>query len=60
VELEPAGTYNDYTVNSDNEVVVKVRNRETGDQVKQIPSKEYIAAKRAFRQMVEKLFDTKV
>ncbi len=60
VKLEPAGTYNDYTVNSDNEVIVKVRNRETGSQVKQIPSEEYVSAKRAFRQMVEKIFDTKI
>lgn len=54
------GKYNDYTVNSEHELVITVRERFTGKEIKQIPSKEVLAAKHAHRRAVERIFDEKV
>jgi len=57
VSVALSGKETDYTINSDNEVIIKIRDRATGEQIKQIPSEESVAAKKAFRQITEKLFD---
>ncbi len=54
------GKYSDYTVNSEHELVITVRERFTGKEIKQIPSKEVLAARHAHRRVVERIFDEKV
>ena len=57
---EKAGNYLDYTVNSDNELVIKVKNRNNGSEVRQIPSKAAQAVKQAIRDGISQLFDEQV
>ncbi|GMT42140.1 MAG: hypothetical protein IEMM0002_0551 [bacterium] len=52
--------YYDYTVNSDHDLVVKVRDLETRDEIRQIPSKEVQSFKRAYNKVVARFFDAKV
>jgi len=59
-EPEKAGNYLDYTVNSDNELVIKVKNRNNGSEVRQIPSKAAQAVKQAIRDGISQLFDKQV
>ena len=54
------GKYSDYTVNSDHEMVVTVRERVTGKEIKQIPSEEALAIRHAFRQVTEHIIDETV
>ena len=54
------GKYNDYTVNSDHELVITVRERVTGKEIKQIPSEEELAVKEAFRRGTEHIIDETV
>lgn len=51
------GNRYDYAVDSENGVVVTVRHPETDEEIKQIPSKEVQAAKRAYHSVVDRLFD---
>ena len=51
------GKYSDYTVNSDHEMVVTVRERVTGKEIKQIPSDEVLAARHAHRKVTEHIID---
>lgn len=54
------GKYNDYTVNSDHEMVVTVRERVTGKEIKQIPSDEALAVRQAYRRVTEHIIDETV
>jgi len=54
------GKYNDYTVNSAHEMVITVRERFTGKEIKQIPSEEAVAAKEAHRRGTEHIIDETV
>ena len=54
------GKYSDYTVNSDHEMVVTVRERVTGKEIKQIPSEEALATRKAFRKVTEHIIDETV
>jgi len=54
------GKYSDYTVNSDHELVITVRERVTGKEIKQIPTDEELAAKHAYRRVVEGIIDETV
>jgi len=54
------GKYNDYTVNSEHELVITVRERVTGKEIKQIPSDEELAARHAYRRVVEGIIDETV
>lgn len=54
------GKYNDYTVNSDHEMVVTVRERVTGKEIKQIPSDEALAARQAIREATDHIIDETV
>lgn len=54
------GKYNDYTVNSDHEVVITVRERVTGKEIKQIPSDEALAVRHAYRKVMEHIIDETV
>ena len=55
-----SGNVRDYTVNSENELVIKVKDGQTEMEIRQIPSKESQAARHAFREVVDKLFDETV
>lgn len=54
------GKYYDYTVNSDHELVIKVRERFTGKEIRQIPSKEALAIKHGLRKVMELFIDEMV
>lgn len=72
IETEPAartdqpeterdyGNYNDYAVNSDHEMVITVRERVTGKEIKQIPSEEALAVRQAYRKVTEHIIDETV
>lgn len=50
----------DYTFNVEHDLIIKVRDRNSNEEIKQIPSKETQAYRRAFREIVDKLLDIKV
>jgi len=50
----------DYTLNPDHDLIIKVKERNTNKEIKQIPSKEVQAYRRAFREIVDKLLDIRV
>jgi uncharacterized FlaG/YvyC family protein len=52
-----AGNLYNYTLDSEHDVVVKVRDMDTRREVKEIPSKAYQAFKRAYHTVVSKLID---
>ncbi len=54
------GKYSDYTVNSDHEMVITVRERVTGKEIKQIPSEEALAARHAHRRVMDTIIDETV
>ena len=54
------GKYSDYTVNSDHEMVVTVRERVTGKEIKQIPSDEELAIRQAYRRVTANIIDETV
>ncbi len=54
------GKQYDYTLNADHDLVIKVKERDTNKEIRQIPSKEAQAYRRAFRAIVDKLLDIKV
>lgn len=54
------GKYNDYKVNSDHEMVVTVRERVTGKEIKQIPSEEALAIRQAYRRVTAHIIDETV
>lgn len=55
-----SGKYNDYQVNSDYELIISVKNRQTNKEIRQIPSKEHQAVKEAINKTVDKLIDKMV
>jgi len=55
--VEKSGKYLDYTLNSDNELVIRVREGYNGKEIRQIPSKAAQAARRGFRKVMDILFD---
>ncbi len=50
----------DYTLNRDHDLVIKVKERSTDKEIRQIPSKEAQAYRRAFRAIVDRLLDIRV
>ena len=54
------GKYYDYTVNSEHELVIKVRERFTGKEIRQIPSKEALAIRHGLRKVMELFIDETV
>lgn len=54
------GKYYDYTVNSDHELVIKVRERFTGKEIRQIPTKEALAIRHGLRKVMELFIDETV
>ncbi|MBI5179592.1 MAG: hypothetical protein HZA04_10090 [Nitrospinae bacterium] len=57
--LPRAGNQYRYTVDSEHDVVVKVRDIETRREVKEIPTKAYQAFKRAYNKVVARFIDRK-
>jgi uncharacterized FlaG/YvyC family protein len=52
-----SGKYNDYRVNSDYELIITVKNRQTNEEIRQIPSKEHQAVKQAISETIDHLID---
>ena len=55
-----SGKYNDYRVNSDYELIISVKNKQTNEEIRQIPTKEHQAVKEAINETVDKLIDKMV